>query len=180
MVLSESSQTEQAADPVPVKEVVALAPPISKEEKIAELLDHGRRTLKRDQLLFPENNSAYHYYQRVLKLDPRNSDARHGIEQVAARYATLATEALDNNDKEKAKRYIARGFRISPNDEKLLAVQKRMNAPAVKVASEQPPPVVAAPEPEPKPESKGLFKRVKAIFAKQPNEKIDNQGQTDE
>jgi len=55
-----------------------------------------------------------------------------------------------------------------------------MNTPAVKVASEQPPPAVAAPEPEPKPESKGLFKRFKAIFAKQPNEKIDNQAQTDE
>ena len=45
VVLSESSQTEQAADPVP---------PISKQEKIAEFLDHGRRTLKRDQLLFPK------------------------------------------------------------------------------------------------------------------------------
>ena len=181
VVLSESSQTEQAADdPVPVKEVVALAPLISKQEKITEFLDHGRRTLKRDQLLFPENNSAYHYYQRVLKLDPGNSDALHGIEQVAARYAEMATESLDNNDKQKAKRYIARGLRISPNGEDLLALQKRMNTPAVKVASEQPPPAVAAPEPEPKPESKGLFKRFKAIFAKQPNEKIDNQAQTDE
>ena len=175
---SKSSQTEQAAAPVPVKEVVALAPPISREEKIAEFLDHGRRTLKRDQLLFPENNSAYYYYQRVLKLDPRNSDARHGIEQVAARYAALATEALDNNDKEKAMRYIARGFRISPNDEELLALQKRINTPEIKVASEQPPPVVPAPEPEPKSESKGVFKRLNAIFATQPNEKIDNPTQT--
>jgi type II secretory pathway predicted ATPase ExeA len=179
VALSESGKTEQAADPVPVKEIT-LAPPVSKEEKIAEFLDHGRRTLKRDQLLFPENNSAYHYFQRVLKLDPGNTDALHGIEQITARYARLATEAFENNDKDKAERYIARGFRVSPNDEGLRALRERMNAPAVKVASEQPPPVVPAPEPEPKPESKGLFKRFKAIFAKQPNEKIDNQGQTDE
>jgi len=179
IAMSHDSQTQLAAEPVPVKKVV-VAPPVSKEEKIAELLDHGRRTLKRNQLLFPENNSAYHYFQRVLKLDPGNTDALHGIEQITARYARLATEAFENNDKDKAERYIARGFRVSPNDEGLRALRERMNAPAVKVASEQPPPVVPAPEPEPKPESKGLFKRFKAIFAKQPNEKIDNQGQTDE
>jgi type II secretory pathway predicted ATPase ExeA len=175
IALSQGSQAKKAADPVPVKQVT-VAPPISKEEKIAEFLDHGRRSLRRDRLLFPENNNAYHYFQRVLKLDPRNSDARHGIEQVAARYTTLATEALDKNDKKKAERYIARGFRVSPKDEGLRALRERMNAPPVKVAAEQPPPIVAAPEPEPE----GLFKRFKAIFARQPNEKIENQTQTDE
>jgi len=176
IALPQGSQANKAGAPVLVRQVT-VTPPISKEEKIAGFLDHGRRSLRRDRLLFPENNSAYHYFQRVLKLDPRNSDARHGIEQVAARYATLATDALDNNDKEKAERYIARGFRISPNDEGLRALRERMSAPPVKLVAEQPPPlVVAVPEPEPK----GLFKRFKAIFTRQPNEKIDNQAQTDE
>ena len=143
MALSDSSQNEQAADPLPVKEVVDLVPPISKEEKIADFLDHGRRTLKRNQLLFPENNSAYHYFQRVLELDPGNADALHGIEQIVARYMRLATEALDNNDKDNAERYIARGFRVKPDDKGLQALRERMNAPPpVEVVAEQPPPVV--------------------------------------
>jgi hypothetical protein len=175
MAPPQGSQTEKAAAPAPVKEVSA-APVISKQEKVAEFLDHGRRSLTRDRLLFPENNNAYHYFQRALKLDPGNSDALHGIEQVVARYTTLATQALDKNDKDKAERYIARGFRVSPDDEGLRALRERMNAPAVKLVAEQPPPVVAAPEPEPK----GLFKRFKAIFKRQPAEKIDNQAQTDE
>jgi hypothetical protein len=180
VALSGGSQTKQAADPLPVKEVT-LAPSITKEEKIAEYLDHGRRTLKRHQLLFPENNSAYHYFQQVLKMDPGNAEALHGIEQITARYAKLATEALNNNDKEKAERYIARGLRVNPNDEGLQALRERMNAPPpVKVVAEPPAPVAPAPQPEPEPESKGLFKRVKAIFARQPNDKSENQAQTNE
>ena len=175
MAPPQGSQTAKAAAPAPVKEVSA-ATVISKQEKVAEFLDHGRRSLRRDRLLFPENNNAYHYFQRALKLDPGNSDALHGIEQVVARYTTLATQALDKNDKDKAERYIARGFRISPDDEGLRALRERMSAPPVKVVAEQPPPVVAAPEPEPK----GLFQRFKAVFKRQPAEKIDNQAQTDE
>jgi hypothetical protein len=175
IALSQGSQAKKAANPVPVKKVT-VAPPLSEEEKIAGLLAHGRRSLRRDRLLFPKNNNANHYFQRVLKLDPGNSDALYGIEQVVARYITLATDSLDKSDKKKAERYIARGFRVSPNDEGLRALRDRMNAPPVKVAAEQPPPVIPAAEPEPE----KFFKRFKAFFTRKPNEKIDNQIQTDE
>ena len=101
---------------------VTVAPPLSAEEKIAGLLDHGWRSLGQDRLLVPKNNNAFHYFQRVLKLDPGNSDALNGIEQVVARYTTLATDAFDRNDKEKAEQYIERGFRIRLDDDDLRAI----------------------------------------------------------
>jgi hypothetical protein len=173
---SQGSQANKAADPSPAKKV-NVPPTLSKEEKIAELREHGWRSLKQDRLLVAKNNNAYHYFQRVLKLDPGNIDALHGIEQIVARYTMLATDALDENDKKKAEQHIARGFSISPNSEDLIALRDRMNAPSVKVASEQPPPVVI-PFPEPKPE--GFLMRVKTFFVRQPNGKFEDLSQTDE
>ena len=173
---SQGNQANKAADPPPAKKVNAPAP-LSKEEKVAGLLEHGWRSLKQDRLLVPKNNNAYHYFQRVLKLDPGNSDARSGIEQVVTSYTRLATDALNKYDKKKAEQYIARGLSISPNNESLRALRDRMNAPSVKVASEQPPPIVIRfPEPEPA----GFLTRVKTFFARQSTGKFGDRNQTDE
>jgi len=118
-------------------------------------------------LLTPQDDSAYHYFQQVLELDPGNSHAQDGIEQIVARYTTLATfYALDMNDRERAEIYIARGFRISPNDEGLLALRERMNALPVEIA------------PEPAPED--IYRRFKAFITHPPDESIDQQIPTDE
>jgi len=163
--LPEDNQARAAATPVPVREVI-VAPPLSKEGKIAELLVNGQRSLRQDRLLTPENVSAYHYFQQVLELDPGSSHARYGIEQIVARYTTLATYALDKNDKKRAELYITRGFRISPNDEGLQALRDRMNAPPVNIA------------PEPEPED--LLTRFRKFFTRLPNEKIENQSPMNE
>ena len=169
IALSQGSQAKQAASPEP-DEKPAVAPPLSEEEEIAALLAHGLRTVSLNRLLTPQNDNAYNYFQQVLELDPGNSDALQGIEQIVARYTALATNALDNNDKEKAERYITRGFYISPNDEGLLALHDRMNTPLFKS------PVIPAPEPEPE----NIFTRFKAFITQPPNEEIENQIQTDE
>ena len=171
MALSQGSQTKQAASPVPVKRP-AVAPPLSTEEKIAELLAHGLRSLKSYRLLTPKNDNAYLYFQQVLKLDPGNSDALHGIEQIVASYTALATNALDQNDKVIAERYIARGFQISPNDAGLQALRDRLNTPLFE------PPVIPAAEQEPEPEN--VFTRFKGFFTQPPNEKFESQPQADE
>ena len=171
IALSQDSQAKQAVSPEPVEEP-AVAPPLSKQEKIAALLAHGSRALKSYRLLTPENDNAYLYFQRVLKLDPGNRDALHGIEQIVARYTTLATNALDKNDQEKAEQYITRGALINPNDEGLRALRDRMNTSLLK------PPVIPAPEPEPEPEN--VFTRFKEFFTQPPNENLENQPRTDE
>ena len=164
IALSQDNQTGEAATPAPVNEVVAA--PLSKEETIAALLTSGERSLGENRLLIPSNNNAYYFFRQVLKLDSGNNAALYGLEQIVARYTTLATYALDKNDREKAERYITRGFRVSPNDEGLQALRDRMN----------PPPVKIAPEPEPE----GVFTRLKDFFSQPPNEKIEGQLQTDE
>jgi len=169
IALSQGSQAKQVTNPVPVK-TPAVAPPLSEEEKIAGLLANGLRSLKSNRLLTPEDDNAYHYFQQVLELDPGNSDALHGIEQIVARYTALAINALDKNDKEKAEQYITRGFLISPNDEGLLVLRDRLNTPLFK------PTVIPAPEPEPE----NIFMRFKAFFTQPPNENIEDQPQTDE
>ena len=171
IALSQGRQAKQVASPMPVNKPVVV-PPLSEEEKIAELLANGLRSLRSYRLLTPKNDNANLYFQRVLKLDPGNSDALHGIEQIVARYTALATNALDQNDKENAERYIARGLQISPNDAGLRALRDRMNTPLVN------PPVTPTPEPEPEPEN--VFKRFKDFFTQTPNAKIENQAPTDE
>jgi len=163
IALSQGSPEKQDASPVPVIEP-AEAPALSREERIAELQTDGLRSLRSNRLLTPKNDNAYLYFQRVLKLDPGNSDALHGIEQIVTRYTALATNALDQNDKEKAERYITRGFLVSPNDAGLLALRDRLNPPPVK------PPVTPVPKQEPE----NIFMRFRDYFTQPPNEAIEN------
>jgi type II secretory pathway predicted ATPase ExeA len=166
---SQGSQAWQAAGTVPVKKP-AVAPPLSEEEKVAELLAHGLRSLELNRLLTPKADNAYLYFQQVLELDPGNSDAIHGIEQIVARYTTLAINALDNSDNETAERYITRGFYISPNDEGLLALHDQLNTSLSKA------PVTPAPVPEPG----NNFTPFKALITRPPTGNTENQPQTDE
>ena len=165
--LSQDNQAGEAATPVPGKEIVATAP-LSKEEKIAELLSNGQRLLRQDRLLIPNNNNAYYYFQLALKLDPGNNAAIDGLKQIVARYTTLATSALNKNETKKAEQYITRGFRVSPNDEGLQALREQMNAPPVKIVP------VSEPEPE------GFFTRLKEFFSQPPNENIEEKIMADE
>ena len=169
IALPQDDQTQQTASPTPVIEPV-VAPMLSKEERIGELLTHGSRSLRLNRLLTPKNDNAYLYFQQVLKLDPGNKDALHGIEQIVARYTDLVTNALDEDDKEKAARYITRGFLISPNDAGLLALRDRLNPSVVK------PPVTPVPEQEPE----NVFMRFKDYFTQPPDEDIEDQPRTDE
>jgi type II secretory pathway predicted ATPase ExeA len=161
------SQATRAADSVPTSPMNAAPPPLSAEEKVAELLAYGWRSLEQDRLTVPKKNNAYHYFQRVLKLDPGNSDARSGIDQIVARYTRLATDALDEKDNKKARQYIERGFTINPDNEDLAALQDRMNTPLVAVVVEQPPPKNKPAPVVDRPKDKGFLLRAKAFFSRQ-------------
>jgi hypothetical protein len=163
--LSQENQAVAAATPVPVNEI-SIAGPLTREEKIAALLANGQRSLQRDRLMIPRDDSAYYYFQQVLKLDPGNSQVHDGMEQIVARYAALVTAALDKNDRNKAEQYIARGFLISRNNEDLQALSDRMNAPPVKIA--------------PEPVSEDFFTSFRKLFSWQPNEKTESGSQADE
>ena len=146
--------------------------PFSEEEKIAELLRHGMRSLEDDRLLIPRDNSAYYYFRQALRLDPGNSDALEGIGKIVARYTVLATAAFDRSDNMKADKYIKRGLSLRPHDENLLVLRDRLSASLVKVV--EPVPVVPVPAQEPV----DYFSRLKDFFTQKPD--ADNQILADE
>jgi len=168
--------------PSVLAEEKAVAPPVTRRERVAGLLALGDQSLKRDRLLIPTHDSAYKYYQQTLILEPGNDEAIFGIERIVARYIALARKALERQDKDKSGRYIERGLSINPTDRRLIALRDSLNTPDVAdVEAEAQPLVVQVeerkPVTEPKPEAGSFVSRLKAFFSKgqsadKPNEVV--------
>jgi type II secretory pathway predicted ATPase ExeA len=141
-----------------------VAPPVSREAKIAALLVQGQQSLKQFRLLTPVGDNANHYFKKVLVLDPGNSDARDGINQIAERYALLARRANERHDSKLAKVYISRGLQVRPGNRDLLALQDSMRKPPVttlETVAKTPPAV------EPPPPQTSFFSRLKSLFTRE-------------
>jgi type II secretory pathway predicted ATPase ExeA len=164
-----SSVSDEADRPVSA-EKKPVPPPVSRQEKITELLALGHQSLKRDRLLIPTHDSAYKYYQQTLILDPGNDAALFGIERIVARYTVLARKALERQDKNKSSRYIDRGLSINPTDKRLLTLRDSLNTPVAVVEPQVQPPVVQTeqqtPAAEPKPQPGNFLSRMKAFFTR--------------
>mgnify|MGYP001817124201 CR=1 FL=1 len=165
--LSHVGPESRPRSPSPVTEITA-PPSFTREEKIMSYLRKGQRSLERDRLLTPKNDSAYRYFQQVLELDPGHSQARNGIDNIAARYAFLASEALDENDRVKAELYLARGLQVNRNNEDLLALHDRMYPPA-------PPATIQTGQ-----ETEGLFTRFRKFLTQEPNRNVESETWTGE
>jgi hypothetical protein len=157
--------------PSVLAEEKAVAPPVTRRERVTELLALGDQSLKRDRLLIPSHDSAYKYYQQTLILEPGNDEAIFGIERIVARYIALARKALERQDESKSRRYIERGLSINPTDRRLIALRNSLNTPDVAdVEAEAQPLVVQVeerkPVAEPKPEAGSFVSRLKAFFSK--------------
>ena len=94
--------------------------------KLAALLEAAHIALSRDRLMIPKDASAYHYYQKILKLDPGNKQAREGFILIANRYVTLAAQALDQGKNKRAKTYVKSGLRAKNDHPALLMLQARL------------------------------------------------------
>jgi hypothetical protein len=135
----------------------------ARDKIIASLLTNGHRSLKRDRLMTPENDSAYRYFQQVIELAPGHKKAHNGMDRIAERYAILATRALNENDRYKAGLYVARGLQIRPNNEYLVALHDRIYSP---------PPPASIPARE---ESEGFITRMRKYLTQKPAEEVRQQ-----
>jgi len=166
----ESDQAVATDIPVQVAVVDAssVPEPVSREDRIIELLSQAQRALRSDRLLIPSGDNAYQYYQQVLELEPGNSVALFGMDQIVERYVSLGKNALARQDRVKARRYIARGSRVLPGDSRLIALQESVNAPEepeIQVVAKPPVTETEPTETEPT-EKKNLLSWIKAILGK--------------
>jgi len=96
---------------------------IMQAEDIGKLLAQGRQALDDYRLVTPEGDNAYEYLRAVLQLEPANETARAGVQEIVDIYITLAAKAVDNNDLERARRYLDRGLDIQSDSPELLALR---------------------------------------------------------
>lgn len=80
----------------------------SRPGAVAQLLASADQALQRNQLLTPIENNAHQLYRSVLVLEPNNTAAVAGIEQIQQRYLQWAQAAVDSQRSADAQRYVQR------------------------------------------------------------------------
>jgi len=93
-------------------------------KRIKEYLSKANLALKDFRLILPKNNNAYYFYHRVLDIDPNHEDAINGFKKIANAYADLAEGELNRFNYTRANRYIHKGLRIQPDNNRLLKLEK--------------------------------------------------------
>ena len=91
------------------------------ERQISNLLLQAEQALSSDRLTAPIEDSAYQYYQEVLRLDKNNDAAQQGLLRVAARYLQMTGLGDNASDKvwseqaiQRAGRFIKRAQWVAP------------------------------------------------------------------
>lgn len=75
---------------------------------IADILYNGMRALRADRLMTPPEDSAYHYFSRVLAFEPDNTVAHDGMRDIALRYLQLADTASRQGQFDNAESFLRR------------------------------------------------------------------------
>ena len=79
---------------------------LARAAEISRSLNLARQRLSNDRLTTPAQDSASHYYRRVLQLDPENQAARSGLQRIGERYVVLIRSAIDDNALTRARRLL--------------------------------------------------------------------------
>lgn len=93
------------------------------EDEVNALLARASAALEAQRLTVPAHDNAYDHYREVLRRDPGNTQARHGIRAIAGRYAALAEAKLAQGDLATAQRYVQRGIDVQPRSQDLLRLK---------------------------------------------------------
>jgi hypothetical protein len=85
-----------------------------------EYLSKAEVARKKLRFATPENDSAYYYYQLILRENPTHKAALKGVAEIADIYADLVEWALEMHQEEKAREYLDTGLTVDPDNERLL------------------------------------------------------------
>lgn len=90
--------------------------PLSAAEKsqLEALLISAEEALANKLLDASKPSSATYLFRQALSLDPQNSEAERGLEQIVERYVALALTAAQQGDTELARNLLARSRMIDP------------------------------------------------------------------
>ena len=112
----ESAQPAIAPEP-------ALEPEALQAGSVEELLDSARAAMRERRYTDPEQRNAYTYYRSVLAQEPRNGEAREGLDRIAIVLQERVESSLGQQRWEEARRTLAQLRTIRPEDPAVAALE---------------------------------------------------------
>ncbi|MBU1568477.1 MAG: protein kinase [Proteobacteria bacterium] len=97
---------------------------VKRQTIINNLAEKADETMQSNRLTTPADDNAYHYFSKMLELDPQNDEAQNGITRITDKYADLAEEAFRNLKTASAREYVLEGLAINPHHKQLLLLQR--------------------------------------------------------
>lgn len=94
---------------------------------VADILYDGLRALRADRLMTPPEDSAYHYFNRALALDPGNTVALDGMADILQRYLQLADTAAWQGQFDNAEQFLRRAGQVDPQHPGIAQARTRLN-----------------------------------------------------
>ncbi len=105
---------------------------------ITPLLEAADRALAANQLTTPVGNNAYELFKSVLVIDPQNSDAIAGIENIRQRYVWWLEQALDQGRVTAAQMYAHKAKNVGVDATTLALYADRLNQPVATAPAQIP------------------------------------------
>ncbi len=115
-------------EPAVIEEPVAVAKEENKTaQQIEQLLTDAQMHFDALRLTTPEDNNALQSYNKVLELDPENTEAKQGINSIADKLVSLAQHALAVDDFEQTENYLNQAKDIMPDAANIKLAQDELN-----------------------------------------------------
>jgi len=95
-----------------------------KDTRINELLAKARKAFAGKNLILPASESALHYYQQVLKVEPDHPNASKGIRQIADIFVNKANDAILAGQYEAATGYLTTVSVINPENDSISLIRE--------------------------------------------------------
>lgn len=96
------------------------------DKQVNDLFKKANQAVTQKNLISPKSANAVSYYRQILELDPKNTQARKGLEDISQNYADLTEQHINNRDWTKAENTIA-NLKLSSKDSVLASfLSKRL------------------------------------------------------